>query len=45
MIYRTAIKERIDRIRAEFGYTSGEARPLPYRGPAKPEQMTLPLSA
>jgi len=43
IVYRNAIKERINRIRAEFGYTSGEARPLPYRAPDKPEQMALPL--
>ena len=36
MIYRNHIKEKINRIRAEFGFTSGEARPLPYRGPEKP---------
>jgi hypothetical protein len=43
MIYRNHIKEKINRIRAEFGFTSGEARPLPYRGPEKPAQMLLPL--
>jgi len=43
MIYRNHLKEKINRIRAEFGFDSDEARPLPYRGPEKPAQMLLPL--
>lgn len=46
MVYRTAIKERISRLRAEAGFLSDEKpRPLPSRDPTKPEQMALPLSA